>query len=203
MTPEYYNGMIVYDKDTAAGRKRRFICTVATDSSGDFQDTEAQRFISNLYNFERKVLRYENPATSETSDSGVGTSYEIFGDGALGDWKVEYVYHGLNAAGLDVRKHAVHMSAWCLVWDTTTYSSVKVVVAIGASASAHINGTECTVGCKYGLNLHPTAHLNMEPSAGLNSLYAIVKAESGLNALQTYEDDISADAAQFTGWIEG
>lgn len=194
ITPEEYGGQVVYDKDTAAGRKRRFLATVATDSSGYFQDAEDKRFLSNLYHTEHRRLRFANPYTSATSDTGVSTSWEQF-NGGTSDWKVQFCYHGLNAEGLNVREHLVNMVACVHVAGA---SSWNCGVAIGYSTSSPIDGTVFYTDAIQGTCIIST--LSDEPLAGLRTLYPLQEVESSGATFYFWTDN---DSSQFQGTIEG
>lgn len=79
----------------------RFVAVVATDGSGEFQDSDTQRFICNLYNRRTKRLF----VCPNYSDTGAQTTYTVQANGwsdISGGGAIQYVSMGIDAI------------AWCV-----------------------------------------------------------------------------------------
>lgn len=201
VTPEMYKGQPVYDADTAAGRKRRFVGTIRmiNDTGAKFADDGEQRFISNLYHVERKPLEFPNPYSSSTSDTGVGTSWERFNPpDTTYNWYVEFVYHGLNAAGLDVKQHTIEMRADVIAYSDETATTDDGFVGIGYSTST----AEVDHVSTFAEYLSPQMSVKMvaEPSTGYRTLYPLQKTDVTISGFKFH--DGTSPSAHFIGWIE-
>jgi hypothetical protein len=77
VSPERYQGILVYDAHTDAGRKRRFLGTIRLRNAtgAKFTDQTDKRFISNYYNKQNKICYYQAQANGATTSS---TSYVIW-----------------------------------------------------------------------------------------------------------------------------
>jgi hypothetical protein len=67
-----FHGVLVYDKDSDAGRQRRFLGTVRLRNDGGtakFADSETQRFVSNYYNENTLPLSHSTSASGATFNS--------------------------------------------------------------------------------------------------------------------------------------
>jgi len=148
--PGRYKGMVVQSPDTPEGRSRRFIATVATDAEGNFRDNEFERYVSNLYHTEKKVLMFPNPFGADSIDFEVPNNWDQW----HGDWEVRYVYHGLGTDGVVVKNGIVSMRAGC--------------VAPG-----------CSIGIGYSKVIPRTDRLLEEvPLKGLRSLFPLCAANA-------------------------